>query len=181
MKKKGRKSDKRVYGLIIRYAIAVLLSINSLFIFYYIFKPLTFFPAVSILKIIYPAKAFGIERLIIQGKEIVFINSCVAASAYYLFAVLNLTTFGIGFKKRIKIFVINSVALLIMNIIRIIILAVVLVNISSIFDATHFIFWNFLGTIFVVGIWILTAKIYKIKYIPVFSDIIFIKNQIKRN
>ena len=180
-KKGDKESNKKIYDMIARYALALVLSINSLLIFYYVFRPLTFFPVVFILKLIYPVKASGIDSMIIGGKGISFVNSCIAGSAYYLFSVLNLSTPGISWIKRMKIFMINSSALLMINISRIILLAIILVNISEIFDTTHFIFWTFLSTIFVAGIWILTMRFYRIKSVPIISDVIYLKKLIKKS
>ena len=40
------------------------------------------------------------------------------------------------------------------------------------FDITHKIFWYSLSILFVVGIWFLEVKLFKIKSIPFYSDII---------
>ena len=41
----------------------------------------------------------------------------------------------------------------------------------SFFDITHKVFWYFISTIFVVGIWFIEIKIFKIKEIPFYSDL----------
>ena len=176
------KKNRRIFsGMILRYMLALLLPINSLFLFYYIFRPLTFFPVIFILKLIYPVKTFGITRIFIEGEGIALVNSCVAGSAYYLFSALNLSTFGISWIKRIKIFIVNSAVFLLLNIFRIIILAIILIDFSDIFDAAHFLFWTFLSTAFVAFIWIATIKVYRIRHIPIISDILYLKKFIKMN
>ena len=50
---------------------------------------------------------------------------------------------------------------------------------SPYFDFTHLLFWYLLSTIFVVAIWFLIVKIYKIKEIPIYSDVMLIYSEIK--
>ena len=94
---------------------------------------------------------------------------------------IRLTTRGIRWLERIKIFVINAMSLLVLNILRIIVLAVLLVNSSVMFETLHFIFWHIISVIFVVAIWIFSVRYYKIKGIPVYSDIVYLKRLIKRS
>ena len=42
---------------------------------------------------------------------------------------------------------------------------------SSLFDITHKLFWYFGSIIFVVGIWFIEVKYFKLKEIPFYSDI----------
>jgi len=178
--KKQKKQKFNLVDLAARYSLAFALSINSLFIFYYIFRPLTFYPVLFILKLFYSAGLSGLELLIVNSYEISLVDACVAGSAYYMLAILNLTTRGIRFFKRIKIFFLDAALLLALNILRIVILAIVLVESSALFDVMHFIFWHVVSVVFVVFIWLFTIKIYKIKEIPVWSDILYLKSFMKR-
>ena len=179
-KKKQKKQNFNLVDLAARYGLALALSINSLFIFYYIFGPLTFYPVLFILKLFYSAGLSGLELLIVNSYEISLVDACIAGSAYYMLAILNLTTRGIAFFKRIKIFFLDAALLLALNILRIVILAILLVESSALFDVMHFIFWHVVSVAFVVFIWLFTIKIYKIKEIPVWSDILYLKSLMKK-
>ncbi len=178
--KKKESEKKQILDILTRYALVILLSLNSLYVFYFVFKPLTFFPSALILSLIYSAEIIGLEKIIIGNHEIAFVNACVAGSAYYLLALLNLSSSGISWINRFKIFFINSVFLLSVNIIRIIILAVFLVNSSYLFSTLHYLFWHFVSIALVAGMWIYTLKFYKIKSIPIFTDMQKILRSIKK-
>ena len=102
------------------------------------------------------------------------IEACVAGSAYYLLFILNLSIPNINLPKRFKLLFISFVSLLIVNIIRIVFLSVVFVTGASWFDIAHKIFWYIGSIIFVLVIWFLEVKYYKIKEIPFYSDLKFI-------
>jgi exosortase/archaeosortase family protein len=102
------------------------------------------------------------------------IEACVAGSAYYLLLILNLSTPSIKFPKRFKLILISFASLLIVNIIRIVFLSAVFVTGASWFDIAHKVFWYVGSIIFVLVIWFLEVKYYKIKSIPFYSDLKFI-------
>ena len=101
-----------------------------------------------------------------------FIEACIATYAYYLIILLTLLTKEITLKTRIKIILIGSGLILLMNIIRIFILITITMNYGLYwFDIIHLAFWKFLSGIYVALVWILLVKIYKIKSIPIYDDI----------
>jgi hypothetical protein len=53
-------------------------------------------------------------------------------------------------------------------------------NNSAWFDITHKLFWFVLSIIFVALIWILTIKVFRIREVPVYSDVAFILKKIKK-
>ena len=61
-----------------------------------------------------------------------------------------------------------------MNILRLVILIVLIINKSIAFDITHKVFWYGVSTIYVVLIWVVTIFIFRIKEIPFISDVKFI-------
>ena len=168
-----------IINLITRYALAFIFSLWSFWIFYFIFTPLTFYPSALILKILYNAV---IESpFILMGKYTILIDkACVAGSAYFLLFLMNMATHGISWPKRIKILLLNFGSLLILNILRIGFLAILLLTLPGLYDVTHFIFWHFVSTVFVIAIWLFTLKVYKIDKIPFFSDWMIVKNMIKK-
>ncbi len=161
-------------SLFYRYYVLILLGF-AIPIFYKIFLPLTIYPVYFIL-------SFFIENITIQGNTILsttlpkiqIINSCIAVSAYYLLVFLNLSTKDI--QKRIKILFTSVISLLILNILRILFLIFILAKTPSYFVLTHEIFWYAISTLFVVLIWFAHVKIYKIKSIPIYSDLKYIYN-----
>jgi hypothetical protein len=87
---------------------------------------------------------------------------------------------SIDLKKRILMLILDFFFLLLFNITRIIILIILLVNNVMAFDITHKISWYAISTLFVIFIWFLNIKIFRIKTIPFYSDIKFILNQKKK-
>ena len=168
--KKKEPTTRYLYGLAFRLLLAILLSVNSLAIIYFIFTPLTVYPSFWLIKLFYPIRIDG-SLFYYSNYIIVIVNACVAGAAYYLLAILNLTTKGLSIATRIKVFIFSAASLLTLNILRIVILVLILFGMGShAFNQIHLSFWVFGSTIFVVGIWILTTKIFKIQEVPVYSD-----------
>ena len=163
--------------IIIRYIILLIIGFVGLFYFYKVLFPLTIYPSYFLLKIFYNVY-LNQNTLVIGDYNIEIISACIAGAAYYLLIILNLTT-PMKIKKRVYSLIYSLFALLLLNIIRIFTLSVLFVNNFAYFNITHKIFWNLLSTIFVVLIWFSAVKIFSIKSIPVYSDIKFLKKQIK--
>lgn len=163
-----KKKEKEVYEIALRYLLILLASISGLFIFYYIFTPLTLYPVYYITSLFFKTT---LENNVISfnNYSIWIIKACIAGSAYYLLFMLNLATPNIKIKKRAKMILLSFALLLVANIFRILFLIFLLD--SFWFDFTHKLFWNLLSTIFVIGIWFAEVKIFKIKKIPFYDDI----------
>ncbi len=179
--KRGRHSkDKPVIALKARnylidfgarLAILLLFSVNSLALFYAVFTPLTVLLSSFLISLFYPMLVEG-NVFYINSYVIELINACIAGSAYYLLLILNLLTKGISISDRIKIFLFTSLAFLLVNVLRIMILIVILVQYGlDLFNKVHITFWILGSTIIVVGIWILTVKIFRVKGVPIYSDL----------
>ncbi len=166
-----KESRTYLYGLATRLLIAILISMGSLALFYFIFTPLTIHPSYWIISQFYPIDRLG--NYFYYGDYIIaIIDACVAGAAYYLLAVLNLTTKGVPIATRIKAFAFSALALLALNIFRIVLLIFVLFSAgSNAFNQIHISFWIAGSTIFVAGIWILTTKIFRMKEVPFYSDL----------
>ena len=113
--------------------------------------------------------------LINQTTFIYIVNACIAGSAYLLLLILNLT---IDLKplERLKSIVYSFALLLVLNVIRISILGALYHHEIPYVEFTHAIFWYGLSTIFVIGIWFITIKKFKIKNIPFYTDLRNLKN-----
>ncbi len=165
--------------ILLRYGIAMAIALFALIfpLFYIIFRPLTVFPVYFLLRAFYDVSLNGLESLIVNGVGISIIDACVAGSAYVLLFLLNALTRDIGFRKRIALFVFDSLCLLLLNIVRLIVLISLFVNNSAMFDITHKLFWYVLSTVFVVVIWFFSVWVFGIKSVPFVSDIKFLLQQ----
>ena len=179
MKKRGIKQagNKDILCIFVRYLILVLFG-AFISVFYKVFLPLTIWPVYFLLKFFYEIAIYG-NLFDIAGVKIEIINACVAGSAYYLLLILNLTT-KMKLRKRALSLLFSFLALLILNIARISVLSVFYLENFSFFDITHKIFWYALSVFFVVGIWFLTVKLFRIKEVPVYSDVNKLIKYIKR-
>jgi len=164
---------KKIIDIFSRYLIMVLIAIPGLWIFYAIFTPLTIYPIYFLLNLFFNASLSGNIITVYNCFPIEIIEACVAGSAYYLLFVLNLSTPNILLKKRLRIILESFLALLIINILRILFLSVMYISGSGLFDVTHKIFWYLANMIFIVGIWFFMVKSFKLKEIPFYSDIKF--------
>ena len=169
---------KRVSSIILRYLILVLVAIPNLYIFYFIFTPLTTYPVYFLLNLFYDASMAG-NLINIGCSTIALIGACIGGSAYYLLLILNLSTPKIKFKRRMRILGFAFASFLLINILRIFLLSLMFLKNSTWFDITHELFWYFGSIIFVVAIWFIEVKYYKIKEIPFYSDLKFLSSKLK--
>ena len=161
------------YKLIFRVLIATIFSI-FINLFYIIFFPLTYYPIYYFFKILnYNVILQTVSSSLIFSNVIVtFIEACIAASAYYLLLLLIVATKDISFKDSVKMFLLGSLLILILNIVRIIILIFILLySGTDFFNAIHIFFWQFISTIYVAGVWIFLVWKFKVKNIPIYSDL----------
>ncbi|MFA5176221.1 MAG: pacearchaeosortase [Candidatus Nanoarchaeia archaeon] len=158
---------KYYYSIFLR-CILIFLPIS---VFYFIFSPLTIYPVYYILSIIKQVTLLG-NTLFINSYNIEIINACIAGSAYYLLYILILFTKDIKFKTRILMFLLGSLSILVMNILRILILIFVLIKFgTNYFESIHIIFWKLVSGVYVAFVWIFLVLMFKIKSIPIYSDL----------
>jgi exosortase/archaeosortase family protein len=167
--------NKELIFLPIRYLILLGLMF-TLPIIYKILTPLTVTSTAGILRLFYQL-TINQNIMTINSTIIQIIPACVAGSAYLLLLILNLST-PIKAQQRTLSLLFSLGLLFTLNILRIIILTILAVQNSQLFDITHKLFWYLLSTIFVIGIWFLTTKLFDIKQIPVYSDIKFLVGNI---
>lgn len=170
------KKGRELFDIFLRYLILVVVAIPGLWLFYTIFTPITVYPVYWLLGIFFNvilSKSIDYTITFLpQALPIDLISACIAGSAYYLLLILNLSTPNV--KSRIKALVFAFSLFLIVNILRIFFLSILALNGSPFFDITHKVFWYLLSTVFVVGIWFLEVKVFKIKGIPFISDLKFL-------
>lgn len=168
---KEQKTKNYLIDLAIRLFIALILAIGSLGIFYSFFTALTVWPSYWLLKLFYPIIKQG-NFFFYSQYAVEIISACIGGSAYYLLAILNLTTKSLSWLTRLYAFLFSAFSFLIINIIRIVLLAAILFSGSSqVFNQLHIAFWIIGSTLIVVLIWLLTVKVFAIKEVPVYSDI----------
>ena len=169
---------KYIRGLGLRLISALIISIFGIYAVYFLLTLPTFFASYLTL-FFYRPLIFG-NFLIINSIKLEFIPACIAASAYVLFAILILLTKDIDLRKGVKMFLLGSLILFIVNILRIFVLAVALLEFDKRwFDTLHLFFWQIFSTLFVVITWVYLTKMFKVKTIPVYSDFKHLKNIVK--
>ncbi len=173
------KFFKQVSDLIIRYFILIIAAIPNLYLFYFIFTPLTFYPVYFIISLFLANISYSQNVIYLAGgSSIKLINACIAGSAYYLLLILNLSIPKIKLSRRLKILLFCWGSFLVVNILRILIASWVYMKQRYIFDITHEISWYFVSIFFVIAIWFSAVKIFKIKEIPFYSDLLFLYKNI---
>ena len=170
-----KNEDKTVLGMFGRYLPLVAVAFPSLWIFYTIFTPLTVYPVYFLLNLFFDASLVS-QTIVFVGQKISIelIEACIAGSAYYLLLILNLTTLGIKTKTRLYMILFSSLSFLIINILRIFLLSLLAISDSPLFKIAHVVFWYLLSTVFIVGIWFVQVKVFKIKNTPLYSDLKFL-------
>lgn len=170
-----KKSEKAgIYDVLSRYFIIFLSSIGNLWIFYFVFTPLTLYPVAFLLRLFYDITVVG--HIIFTDKVAIEIsNACVAGSAYYLLFMLNFITRGIRLKKRVLMFLFTSSLFLGLNIARIIMLSFMKIKEIIFFEQLHMLFWYFVSVVYVFIVWIMAVKAFKIKAVPFYSDFLYLR------
>ncbi len=120
------------------------------------------------------------NNLLLGGYALRFIPACIAASAYYLIAVLVLLTKDVSLKNRIKLFCLGALLIFVMNIARIDILILILMEYGvNMFSKVHVFFWEFVSSIYVALVWVFLSRRFKIKTIPFYSDFIYLYRRVR--
>ena len=157
--------------MIVRYFCVLLLGFGNLYLLYFVLTPITTFVFYLLISLFMNTNFVGNE-IVVGNYFIEIVRPCVAAAGYYLLFVLGMTTkmkLFVRFKSIITAFGIFFG----FNIIRLVFLTFFVGNPS--FELIHLIFWHFVSTVFVVVTWLIVIKIYKIKGIPVYSDLLYVK------
>jgi exosortase/archaeosortase family protein len=175
-----RKENLWIFDVVLRYLIAAL-SFLITPIFYVVFKPLTIWLTYLILSIFYSVQITGNSLFFPDfNASVEIISACIAGNAYFLLFLLNLLTRDIKTIKRIYALLFSFCCLFLINILRLVLIIPMFLNNSAWFDITHKLFWFVLSIIFVALIWILTIKVFRIREVPVYSDVAFILKKIKK-
>lgn len=176
--KKIKTSDKNLLLIVLRYLVLLIIVLN-LNLIYKIFTPLTIYSVSFLLRLIYPISVSGINIFINKTVMVEIVPACIAGAAYLLLLILNLFV-PMKPKQRIYSILLSLGLLFLFNTLRIFIFSILLVNNFKFFDLTHKIFWYAISIIFVIGIWFLIVKLFKIKQTPIVSDVKYIFKRVKK-
>ena len=172
------RQSKKIIGMFARYFALLLIGTNSLYVIYKILTPLTIRITTAILSIFTSPTLIG-NFIVLTGVTIEIIPACVAGAAFYLLLILTLSVHNVKPIIRTKATITAIAILFALNILRILFLITIIK--STHFQTVHWIIWHFVSTIFVVGTWFAIIKIYKIKSIPIYSDIKYLIKSIKKS
>jgi len=168
--------------ILIRYLILVLIALPGFGLFYFAFSLATIYPVYFLLGLFFEVSLIGTTIMIAENFPIEIVGACVGGGAYYLLLFLNLSLPSIKILKRIKMIVFSFASFLIINILRIYILSLMYYSGSLFLEVVHKLFWYFGSILFIVGIWFIEVKIFKLKQVPVYSDLKFLysKSSLKK-
>lgn len=165
-------NKKQAVNLSLRYAILIVFGFFHKEIFYSLFLPLTFYPTIGFLNLVYGNVVHLPGEVIFFGAGVYvqIIEACVAGAAYYLLLILNLTT-PMKTPKRVKSLIFLFVAFLVLNITRIIVFSLLAVNGGNYFDTAHMLMWYFGSTAMVVCLWFFNVWMFRINDVPIYTDL----------
>jgi exosortase/archaeosortase family protein len=171
-KKKQAKSDNLVYFAVIRYIFVLILILTN---FLALFLPFITIQTSYFIINLFTEATLNNDMIAFQDQIIKIVPACVAISAYYFLIILNFSV-PMPIKKRILSLTYSFLALFFINILRIVVFSYILTLSKDLFHTIHFIFWLVLSSLIVILIWFSEVKLFKIKQIPIYTDIkLFIK------
>lgn len=165
------KIDKKIYSVFNRYILIFILGLSDLVLFYFLFTKPTVLVSNFLLNLVSPTILFG-NTILFKEVLIELVKACIAGSAYYLLIILALAIPNIKVTRRLKLIGFLFVSLFIFNTLRIFLLS--LINSIDLFNTVHLLTWYFFTTAFVIVIWFSAVKLFKIKEVPIYSDIKFL-------
>lgn len=172
-----KKRTEKILNLFVRYFSLLLIGMGNFYVLYKFLIPLTLHTVNSIL-LIFTDTILVNNVIYLSGLGINIAPACVAGSAFYLLLLLTLSTADIEPMVRAKVIFTTFAMLFFLNIIRILIL--VPMTGANYFSVIHWIFWHLISIVFVVSIWFYAVKIYKIKSVPIYSDLKYLMGLIKK-
>lgn len=170
------KQSKKISGLFARYFAIALVGAGNLYIVYKLLTPLTIHVLNTLLSI-FTTTTLSDNIIYLSSAQVEIVPACVAGAAFYLLFFLVLSIADVKPETRIKAILTSFAMFFTLNITRILIL-IPMID-ASYFETAHWIFWHVISTIFVVGVWFSVVRIYKIKSIPIYSDLKYVKSLIK--
>lgn len=158
-----------IFAMFMRYALLIALALPGMQLFYAILTPLTIYPAFLILSMFYKG-IYLLELNFVFNTSLISITpACIAASAYYLLLILNLTT-PMPLKTRFKSLAFLLSSFLIINILRLVIFTSLFIGNFQYFSLVHKASWYFTSTLLVIILWFFNVYLFKIKSVPAYTD-----------
>jgi exosortase/archaeosortase family protein len=163
----GKVLGLRVLGAMV----LVILPLIEFDVFYHVFSWLTVMGSFLLISLFHGGSVHGM-MISVGGHLVELIPACIASAAYVLLVLLVLLTKGISLKKGVWMFVVGSLLILMGNIIRIEVLVMLLLGDGvNYFETLHILMWKIVSSVYVVGVWIFLSWKFKVKTIPVWSDV----------
>ncbi len=172
------KFDKKIYSIFNRYILILILGLSDLVLFYFLFTKPTVLFSNFLLNLI--SSTVLIDNSILFKETLIqLIPACIAGSAYYLLVILALSVPNIQVKRRLSLIGFLFVSLFLFNALRIFFLT--LINKIDLFNTVHLLTWYFVTTVFVIILWFIAVKVFKIKEVPIYSDIRYLLSLTKKS
>jgi exosortase/archaeosortase family protein len=172
------KIKKEITDILLRYIILIILGIGNLYVFTLIFTGLTLYSVYFFISLFFDVSLIN-NIIAFDSFSIEIISACIAPSAYYLLTILNLSTPKIKILERLKILFLSFLTFFVFNVFRIFLLVLLVEENINYFHTIHLTFYILISTLFVAVLWIFIARIFKIKQIPLYTDIRFLYKLIK--
>ncbi len=164
---------------LLRYLILFFLASGSLNLIYSLVTIPTIKAVLAVIKSQHPDAALLANTISFGNTEIILIPACIAGAAYYFLFILNLTT-PMPIKKRILSLLFLLLSFFSLNVSRIAFFSYLAVSGNYFFNAAHFFTWYLGSTIILILLWFAAVYSFKIKSIPVYTDIKAILKDMKR-
>jgi len=174
---KNKKEVSKIFYITLRYLVLLLIAFPNLYLFYFVFTPLTIYPVYFLLKLFFNV-SLNASIIEFNSYAIEIVKACVAGSAYYLLLILNFTT-PMKLKTRIFSLLFSFSSFLLLNILRIFAFSILFIESFYFFNALHLFFWYVVSSLLVFIIWLLNIKLFKIKNIPFYADLSFLYKKAK--
>ncbi|MEK6829209.1 MAG: pacearchaeosortase [Nanoarchaeota archaeon] len=168
-----KKSSNEILSIFYRYLLLIALPLGGLWLFYFVFTPLTVYPVYFLFNYFFGA-TLDKTTVYVGLVPIELIKACIAGSAYYLLLIFNLSTPNIKINQRLKMLFFAFLIFLVVNILRIFVLGILYMAGSPLFDIIHRLSWYAGSVALIVAIWFYQVKAYKLKEIPAYSDLKFL-------
>jgi exosortase/archaeosortase family protein len=169
-------SDKKVGVILVRYLFILIITVIFSFsnFFQNIFTAFTIQVTNFVLGFFFNSVVSG-NKILLDSAIIELVPACIGVSVYLLFLIL-IFLMPLAMEKRIKIILFTFISFFVINLIRIVILGIILINNHQTFESIHKFIWYFLNVVIVLVLWFVGIYLLKIKEIPVYDDFKYILN-----
>ncbi|MGK0209546.1 MAG: exosortase/archaeosortase family protein [Patescibacteria group bacterium] len=178
-----KKVDVRLLDIVVRYVLIFVLGLFDLFIFYFVFTPLTIDFVGLVLGLFVSYELIGElgNVFFVSGIEFVVVRACVAGAAYYLLCILVLGMPGLDWGKRAKALLYSFGLFYGINVVRIVMMILLYVYWGAgAFEIVHMFLWYGMSILIVAGVWFFVSSKMGLKGRPVVDDLRFVWKQVRK-